>query len=108
MASRWNLLAGFSEPTPLGGNVHIGLGAYGLYLVAAHGVNPFAGIILAALIAAAISLPVFVLVLRLPGGYFAVATLVVAAVFQIVATLPPSVGGTTGISVPGWSATTRC
>jgi branched-chain amino acid transport system permease protein len=48
-----------------------------------------------------ISLPVSALVLRLSGGYFAVATLVVAAVFQIVATLSPSVGGTTGVSVPG-------
>jgi branched-chain amino acid transport system permease protein len=41
------------------------------------------------------------LVLRLSGGYFAVATLVIAAVFQIAATLSPSVGGTTGVSVPG-------
>src|SRR5437762_7291157 len=39
--------------------------------------------------------------LRLTGGYFAVATLVIAAVFQIAATLSPSVGGTTGVSVPG-------
>ncbi len=101
MASQWNLLAGFSGLTSFGQNAYIGLGAYGLYLVAAHGVNPFAGIILAALIAAVISLPVSLLVLRLSGGYFAVATLVVAAVFQIVATLSPSVGGTTGVSVPG-------
>jgi branched-chain amino acid transport system permease protein len=64
-------------------------------------VNPFAGILLAAIAAAAISLPVSVLVLRLSGGYFAVATLVVAAVFQIVASLSSSVGGTTGVSVPG-------
>jgi branched-chain amino acid transport system permease protein len=77
------------------------LGAYGLYLVAEHGVNPFAGILAAAVIAAVVSLPVSLLVLRLSGGYFAVATLVVAAVFQIAATLSPSVGGTTGVSVPG-------
>jgi ABC-type branched-subunit amino acid transport system permease subunit len=69
--------------------------------VAVHGVNPFAAIVLAALIAAVISLPVSVLVLRLSGGYFAVATLVIAAVFQIAATLSPSVGGTTGVTVPG-------
>src|SRR6185312_13919601 len=40
-------------------------------------------------------------VLRLSGGYFAVATLVIASVFQIAATLSPSVGGTTGVTVPG-------
>ena len=56
---------------------------------------------MAAVIAAVVSLPVSALVLRLSGGYFAVATLVVAATFQIIATLSPSVGGTTGVSVPG-------
>jgi branched-chain amino acid transport system permease protein len=101
MASLWNLLAGFSGLTSFGQHAYLGLGAYALYLVAAHGVNPFAGILLAAIAAAAISLPVSVLVLRLSGGYFAVATLVVAAVFQIVASLSPSVGGSTGVSVPG-------
>src|SRR5690349_13317994 len=101
MASMWNLLAGFSGLTSFGQNAYIGVGAYGLYLVAAHGVNPFAAIVAAAVIAALVSLPVSVLVLRLSGGYFAVATLVIAAVFQIAATLSPSVGGTTGVSVPG-------
>ena len=48
--------------------------------------NPFAAIVAAAVIAAVVSLPVSVLVLRLSGGYFAVATLVIAAVFQIAAT----------------------
>jgi branched-chain amino acid transport system permease protein len=101
MASLWNLLAGFSGLTSFGQHAYLGVGAYALYLVAAHGVNPFAGIVCAAVIAALVSLPVSVLVLRLSGGYFAVATLVIAAVFQIVATLSPSVGGTTGVSVPG-------
>ena len=101
MASLWNLLAGFSGLTSFGQNAYIGVGAYALYLVAEHGVNPFLAIVPAALIAAAVSLPVSLLVLRLSGGYFAVATLVIAAVFQIAATLSPSVGGTTGVSVPG-------
>ena len=101
MASLWNLLAGFSGLTSFGQQAYIGVGAYALYLVAAHGINPFGGIVLAALVAAVVSLPVSALVLRLSGGYFAVATLVVAATFQIIATLSPSVGGTTGVSVPG-------
>jgi branched-chain amino acid transport system permease protein len=101
MASMWNLLAGFSGLTSFGQQAYIGAGAYGLYLVASRGVNPFAGIVIAAVGAAALSLPVSALVLRLSGGYFAVATLVVAAVFQIAATLSPSVGGTTGVTVPG-------
>jgi branched-chain amino acid transport system permease protein len=101
MASQWNLLAGFSGLTSFGQNAFIGVGAYALYLVALHGINPFGGIPLAAIVAAAVALPVSALVLRLSGGYFAVATLVVAATFQIIATLSPAVGGTTGVSVPG-------
>jgi branched-chain amino acid transport system permease protein len=101
MASLWNLLAGFSGLTSFGQQAYIGVGAYALYLVAEHGINPFGGIIAAAAAAAVVALPVSALVLRLTGGYFAVATLVVAATFQIIATLSPSVGGTTGVAVPG-------
>jgi branched-chain amino acid transport system permease protein len=101
MATTWNLLAGFSGLTSFGQHAYLGVGAYGLYLVAAHGVNPFAGIAVAAVIAGLVALPVSALLLRLSGGYFAVASLVVAAVFQIAVTLAPSVGGTTGVSLPG-------
>jgi branched-chain amino acid transport system permease protein len=101
MASLWNLLAGFSGLTSFGQQAYIGVGAYALYLVASHGVNPFAGVLLAAIGGVVVLLPVSALVLRLSGGYFAVATLVVAAVFQIIATLSPSVGGTTGVILPG-------
>jgi branched-chain amino acid transport system permease protein len=101
MATLWNLLAGFSGLTSFGQHAYLGVGAYGLYLVASHGVNPFAGIALAAVIAGLVAVPVSALLLRLTGGYFAVASLVVAAVFQIAVTLAPSVGGTTGVSLPG-------
>jgi branched-chain amino acid transport system permease protein len=101
MATTWNLLAGFSGLTSFGQHAYLGAGAYGLYLVALHGINPFAGIAAAAVIAGLVALPVSALLLRLSGGYFAVASLVVAAVFQIAVTLAPSVGGTTGVSLPG-------
>jgi branched-chain amino acid transport system permease protein len=101
MATMWNLLAGFSGLTSFGQHAYLGVGAYGLYVVAVHGINPFAGIALAALIAAVVSVPVSFLLLRLTGGYFAVASLVIASVFQIVATLSPSVGGSTGVTIPG-------
>jgi branched-chain amino acid transport system permease protein len=101
LASQWNLLAGFSGLTSFGQQAYIGVGAYALYLLTAHGINPFIAIIGAAIAAAIVSVPVSALVLRLSGGYFAVATLVVASVFQIIATLSPSVGGTTGVSLTG-------
>jgi branched-chain amino acid transport system permease protein len=101
MASLWNLLASYSGLTSFGQHAYLGIGAYGLYLVASRGVNPFVGIAAAAVIAGVVSLPVSALLLRLSGGYFAVASLVVAAVFQTAVTLAPAVGGTTGVSLPG-------
>jgi branched-chain amino acid transport system permease protein len=101
MAAMWNLLAGFSGLTSFGQHAYLGVGAYGLYLVASHGINPFVGIALAAIIAGVVSIPVSFLLLRLDGGYFAVASLVIASVFEIVATLSPSVGGSTGVTIPG-------
>jgi branched-chain amino acid transport system permease protein len=101
MAGLWNLLAGFSGLTSIGQQAYLGLGAYALYLAAAHGVNPYLGVLVAAAVAAVTSLPVSALVLRLAGGYFAIATWVVAEVFEILATLSPSVGGNTGVSIPG-------
>jgi len=101
LASLWNLLAGFSGLTSIGQQAYLGLGAYTLYLAAVHGVNPYLAVLVGAVVAAVAALPVSALVLRLTGGYFAIATWVVAEVFEILATLSPSVGGNTGVSVPG-------
>ncbi|MEN3306932.1 MAG: branched-chain amino acid transport system permease protein [Micromonosporaceae bacterium] len=101
LASLWNLLAGFAGLTSFGQQAYLGAGAYALYLFAAAGVDPFLGIVLAAVTSALLSLPVSVLVLRLTAGYFAVATWVVAEVLHLVATVSPRVGGNTGVSLPG-------
>ncbi len=106
LASLWNLLAGFAGLTSFGQQAYLGIGAYALYLVAAHGINPFLGLPVAAVAAAVAALPVSLLVLRLAGGYFAVGTWVIAQIFQILATISPAVGGNTGVSVPGLSGYT--
>lgn len=104
LAQLWNLLAGFAGLTSFGQQAYLGVGAYALYLYAAAGVNPALGVVLAALTAAAVSLPVSLLVLRLTAGYFAVATWVVAEVLRLLATVSPRVGGNTGVSLPGTGA----
>lgn len=50
---------------------------------------------------AAIAVPVSWLLFRLRGGYFAIATWVVADVFQLVVSRFPSLGGGTGAALPG-------
>lgn len=104
LASLWNLLAGFAGLTSFGQQAYLGAGAYALYLFAAAGIDPYLGIVLAALVAGLLSLPVSALVLRLSAGYFAVATWVVAEVAHLVATVSPGVGGNTGVTLPGIAA----
>lgn len=101
LASLWNLLAGFAGLTSFGQQAYLGVGAYALYLYAAAGVDPAVGVVLAALTAALVALPVSALVLRFTAGYFAVCTWVVAEVLRLLATVSPRVGGNTGASLPG-------
>lgn len=101
LASLWNLLAGFAGLTSFGQQAYLGVGAYALYAYASAGVDPAVGVVLAALTAAAVALPVSALVLRFTAGYFAVATWVVAEVLRLLVTVSPRVGGNTGVSLPG-------
>jgi branched-chain amino acid transport system permease protein len=101
LATLWNLMAGFAGLTSFGQQAYLGIGAYTLYLLAVAGVDPFLGIVLAAALTGLAALPISALVLRFEGGYFAVATWVVAEVVRILATIWPRVGGNTGATLPG-------
>lgn len=103
MAVMWNLLAGYAGMISIGQQAFVGLGAYGVLVLAMHGVNSFAAIPISAVVCAAIALPVSVLVFRLSGGYFAIATWVVADTAQLVISSVTSLGGGTGHNVPGLS-----
>lgn len=103
MAVMWNLLAGYAGMVSIGQQAFVGLGAYGVLVLAMNGVNSFAAIPIAAFVCAAIALPVSVLVFRLSGGYFAIATWVVADTAQLVISSVTSLGGGTGHPVPGLS-----
>ena len=75
LATMWNLLAGYAGLVSIGQQAYIGIGAYGLYWLSdSAGLDPFAAVPLAAMVAAVISVPVAVLAFRLRGGYFAIGT----------------------------------
>ena len=103
MAVMWNLLAGYAGMVSIGQQAFIGLGAEGVLAMAQHGLNPLASIPLAAIATAAIALPVSLLVFRLRGGYFAIATWVVADTAELVVSSISSLGSGTGSPVPGLS-----
>ncbi len=82
-AMMWNLLAGY------GGMVSIGAApssasAATMMLVLGNfaGLNPFVAILLGALAAGLVAVPVSFVAFRLSGGYFAIGTRVIAEVFR--------------------------
>ncbi|MFI5101047.1 MAG: branched-chain amino acid ABC transporter permease [Actinomycetes bacterium] len=101
LAGMWNALAGYGGMVSVGQQGFIGLGAYGTILLTRHGVPPYLAMVLAAIAAAALALPISVLVLRLRGGQFAIGTWVVAATLGLLVALDGDLGGGTGVSLTG-------
>ena len=101
MASMWNLLAGYAGLVSVGQQAFIGLGAYGILILAQRGVNPFLGLPLVVIATGVIGVPVWWLVSRLRSAYFAIATWVIASVCYLVIVRFPSLGGGTGTAIPG-------
>ncbi len=99
LASMWNLLAGYGGLVSVGQQAFIGLGAYIVLFLALHGISPFVAIPIAALGCAALALPISLLVFRLRGGYFAIATWVVADACQLIVSRSSTLGGGTGAGV---------
>ena len=84
LAQTWNLLAGYAGLVSIGQQAYVGLGGYALVVLADDlGVNPFAAVPLAGLVAAALALPTAALVFRFQGGYFAVGTWAIAEVYRL-------------------------
>ncbi len=99
-AMMWNLLAGYAGMVSIGQQAFLGLGGYFLLILANKlGVNPFVAVPLAALIAALFALPTSRFVFRLQGGYFAIATWVVAEVYRLLFANISSLGGGSGASL---------
>jgi branched-chain amino acid transport system permease protein len=63
--------------------------------------EPFTVIPIAAIVCAVIALPISYLVFRTKGGYFAIATWVVASAAELVISSITSIGGGTGRAMPG-------
>jgi branched-chain amino acid transport system permease protein len=104
MATMWNLLAGYAGMVSIGQQAFVGLGGYGVLYFAIKGVSPFLAVPLAAIVGAVIALPITFLLIRLRGGYFAIATWVVADTVMIIIGTVSLLGGGTGKLVPGFTS----
>jgi branched-chain amino acid transport system permease protein len=101
MASMWNLLAGYAGLVSVGQQAFVGLGAYFVLILALHGASPFAALPVAAIGCGVAALPLWWLVSRLRSGYFAIATWVLAATIMLIIEKFSSIGGGTGMPLPG-------
>ncbi len=103
LASMWNLLAGYAGLVSVGQQAFVGLGAYFVLILALHGFSPFAALPVAAIGCGIAALPMWWLVSRLRSGYFAIATWVLAATIMLIIEKFSSIGGGTGMPLPGFA-----
>ncbi|MFD2793890.1 branched-chain amino acid ABC transporter permease [Promicromonospora vindobonensis] len=108
LGTTWNLLAGYGGMVSVGQQAYVGVGGYALIQLAdAVGAPPWAAVLAAGLVGAAIALPTSYLVFRLAGGYFAIGTWVVAEVFRLVTMQIDGLGGGAGLSLSAFRGTDR-
>lgn len=101
LACLWNLMAGYAGLVSVGQQAYVGFGGYMLFaLTVFAGLNPVVAILVGALLAAAISIPIATLIFRLKGAYFAIGTWVVAEVFRLSFAQIQALGGGSGSSLP--------
>ncbi len=103
----WNLLGGYAGQVSLGHAAFYGIGAYtSTLLLLNFGINPWIGMLAGGLVAALLSLGFGWSCFRLKGHYFAMATIAVAEIVQIVFTNWEYGGAAVGLTVPmthdGW------
>lgn len=101
LGASWNLVGGFLGRVSFGHAVFLGAGAYTtLLLLQMLKLSPWLGIPLGGLVAAAVAFIVGRPTLRLTGHYFAMATIALLSVAQLLMTNWSWAGGATGIEAP--------
>jgi branched-chain amino acid transport system permease protein len=99
LAAMWNALAGYGGLLSVGQQAFIGIGAYGTVFFAGLGVSPYLAMLLAAVLAGAVSVPMSLFALRLRAAQFAIGMWVIAEVISILVRLDNNLGAGTGISL---------
>lgn len=99
-AMMWNLMAGYGGMVSIGQQAFFGLGGYTMLVLGNFcGVNPFVAVVLGAIAAGLVALPVSWVAFRLKGGYFAIGTWVIAEVFRLTFANISAVGGGSGTTL---------
>lgn len=101
MAVGWNLLGGFAGQISLGHALFFGIGAYTAAVGATkYSLNPWLGLLVGGLLAAALSMVVGLPAFRLRGHYFSIATIAVGEIGFLIVLNWPYLGAARGLSIP--------
>lgn len=98
LAQMWNLLAGYAGLVSLGQQVFVGLGGYGLFVLANNtGVPVWIWIFAVPLLVGMAAIPLGMLMFQLKNAYFAVGMWVVAEIFSSIVMRTDFLGGSGGM-----------
>ncbi|PWC59577.1 amino acid ABC transporter permease [Azospirillum sp. TSH7] len=108
MGVAWNIVGGYAGQVSLGHAVFYGIGAYtSTMLLLTLGISPWIGAVAGGLVAALFALAMGWPCFRLKGHYFAMATIAVAEIMQILVTNSDFLEGAVGLYLPmdrsGWN-----
>lgn len=97
----WNILGGYAGQVSLGHAVFYGIGAYSSTMLSLKlGLSPWAGMLAGGVIAVAFALAMGWTCFRLKGHYFAMATIAVAEIVQVLVTGSDWLEGAVGLYPP--------
>ena len=99
LAVMWNALAGYGGLVSVGQQAFFGLGAYLAIRLSEWGVSVYLALVVAALLAGLVSLPISVFMLRLRAGEFAIGMWVVSELLRLLVNLDRLIQGDTGRSL---------
>src|SRR5260370_15879827 len=95
----WNGVVGSGGVVSVGPQALIGMGAYGSVFLAGLGISPYVAMLLAMMLAGALSVPISLFALRLRAAQFAIGMWVIAEVASLLVRLDKNLGAGTGISL---------
>jgi len=99
LAAMWNALAGYAGLVSVGQQAFFGLGAYFAIRLSAQGFPAYPSLVVGAIGAALVAIPLSLFMLRLRGGEFSIGMWVIAEAFHLLVNQDPLVQGETGTSM---------
>jgi branched-chain amino acid transport system permease protein len=101
LAVAWNIMGGYAGMFSFGQAAFFGIGAYASsYLVVAHGVNPWLGLLVGGVVAAVVAAAIGYPCSNLRGHYFAIASIAFAEIVRVHFNNWKLIGAAEGLTLP--------